>query len=527
MRKLSTQILASQVVILAITVAVGFGLFILGERTKLDRSYEKRAGAIAASVAQIPEIRRCMQPGTRCARDQIQNLAVDVMRATGASYVVVIDMNRVRHSHPFPTLIGQQVEEPIATIDGQMHYTVDPGSTGRSANGKAPLYGLAGSMVGEVSVGLQESSVTAAWRSELPLMGLWFGIALAAGTLVSLVLAARLKRRTFGLELDEIALLLQEREAVLHGIREGMIALDSHQRVVVMNDEARRLADLGAVGLGERLEDALPEGRLRDVLTGATEGRDDVVLTDDFCLTVNRMPVTLAGRPYGSVITLRDRTELAGLLRELDSVRGMTDALRAQQHEFANRMHIVAGLLELAEYDDALSYLTDLVGAEAGRSEALRERIASPLVVALLLAKTTIAAERGIDLVLAEDSWLGEVPTREQAVTTIVGNLIDNALDALSGDGFEPGRQGQVEVSIIEDLAEIRIRVRDNGPGLPPGGSTAVFVDGFTTKPARDSVHRGLGLALVHRIVRRLGGVISATEGPGAEFSVTLPKEGS
>ena len=527
MRKLSSQILASQVVILVITVAVGFGLFVRGERTNLDHTYEQRAGAIAASVAQIPEIRQCMQPGVKCPRNTIQDLAMNVMHATGASYVVVIDMHQVRHSHPFASLIGQPVSEPIATTDGQIHYTVDPGSTGRSANGKAPLYGPTGTMVGEVSVGLQESSVAAAWRSELPLMGLWFGLALGVGALVSAVLAARLKRRTFGLELDEIALLFQEREAVLHGIREGMIALDTHERVVVMNDEARRLADLGAVGLGERLQDALPHGRLRDVLTGQIEGRDQVVLTDDFCLTVNRMPVSLAGRPHGSVITLRDRTELAGLLRELDSVRGMTDALRAQQHEFANRMHTVAGLLELGEHEDALAYLTDLVGGAASRSESLRERIASPLVVALLLAKTTIASERGIDLVLTDDSWLGEVPTREQAVTTILGNLIDNALDALSGDGFEPGRQGRVEVSMVEDQSEIRIVVRDNGPGLPPGGSATVFVDGFTTKPARDSVHRGLGLALVHRIVQRLGGVISATEGPGAEFTVTLPQEGS
>ena len=524
MRKLSTQILASQVVILVITVVVGFGLFVRGERTNLDHTYERRAGAIAATTAQIPDIRRCMATGSRCG-DTIQSLAMGVMSATGASYVVVIDLHRIRHSHPYAALIGQPIAEPIATLDGQIHYTVDAGSTGRSANGKAPLYDLNGAMVGEVSVGLQESSVTAAWRSELPLMALWFGIALAIGALVSLVLAARLKRRTFGLELDEIALLFQEREAVLHGIREGMIALDANDRVVVMNDEARRLADLGSVSLGDRLADTVPAGRLRDVLTGVIGGRDQVVLTDDFCLTVNRMPVRLAGRPHGSVITLRDRTELAGLLRELDSVRGLTDALRAQQHEFANRMHTVAGLLELGENDEALTYLTDLVGGEASRSEALRERIASTLVAAVLLAKSTIASERGIDLTLTEDSWMGEVPGREQAVTTIVGNLIDNALDALSGDGFEPGRQGRVEVSIVEDEREIRIRVCDNGPGLPPGASASVFVDGYTTKPSRGSLHRGLGLALVHRIVQRLGGVITASEGPGAEFSVVLPKE--
>lgn len=524
MRKLSTQILAGQVVIVVLTVAVGFGLFVRGERSNLDSSYERRAGAIAASVAQIPDIQRCLLDDAGCG-DTVQRLAMQVMGATGASYVVVVNMNRVRFSHPIPTLIGQQVSEPIATLDGQIHYTVDSGSTGRSANGKAPLYGPDGTMVGEVSVGLRESSVTATLFGELPLMAVWFGCALLAGLVLSFVLASRLKRRTFGLELDEIALLFQEREAVLHGIREGMVALDKRDRVVVMNDEARRLADLGTVALGDRLEDVLPEGRLRDVLTGAIEGKDQVILTDEFCLTVNRMPVMLAGRQNGSVITLRDRTELSGLLRELDAVQGLTDALRAQQHEFSNRMHTVAGLLELGEYEEAISYLTDLTGAEAALAESLRERIASPLVVGLLLAKSTIASERGIDLEVTPDTWLGEVPLREQAVTTIIGNLIDNALDALSGEGFEPGRRGQVSVSILEDEDAIRIAVIDNGPGLPVGSADSVFTDGWTTKPGRGDVHRGLGLALVHRLVQRLGGRITAKEGPGAEFHVLLPKE--
>jgi two-component system CitB family sensor kinase len=524
MRKLSTQILAGQVVIVLITVTVGFVLFARGERANLDRSYERQAGSIAASTAQIPDVRRCMADPADCG-GTVQRIATQVMTATGASYVVVLDMNRVRHSHPYPDQIGLRVAEPIVTVDGKVHYTIDSGKTGRSANGKAPLYGPDGAMVGEVSVGLRESSVTATLIGELPLMALWFGCALLAGIVVSLVVAGRLKRRTFGLELDQIALLFQEREAVLHGIREGMLALDERDRVVVMNDEARRLADLGSVSLGDRLEDVLPAGRLRDVLTGAIEGKDQVILTDDFCLTVNRMSVTLAGRPHGAVITLRDRTELAGLLRELDTVRGLTDALRAQQHEFSNRMHAVAGLLELGEHEEALTYLTDLTGGEAALAESLRERIASPLVLGLLLAKSTIAAERGIDLDVASDSWLGEIPAREQAVTTIVGNLIDNALDALSGDGFVVDRRGRVTVSIHEDDDAIRILVADNGPGLPAGTSASVFFDGYTTKPAQDTVHRGLGLALVHRIVQRLGGHISANEGPGAEFAVLLPKE--
>lgn len=526
MRKLSTQILASQTVILAVTVVVGFALLVRGERTHLDHVYERRAAAIAATTAQVPEIRRCLTPGVVCG-DEVQQIATAIEHSTGASYVVVIDMHRVRHSHPFADLIGKRVEEPIATRDGQQHTMIDSGKTGRSANGKAPLYGSGGAMVGEVSVGLEEHSVTVALLGELPLYALWFGIALAVGVVASLVLAARLKRRTFGLELDEIAQLLREREAVLHGIREGMIAFDRDGRVALVNDEARRLLHLGTAQVGGRLDDLLPAGRLHDVLSGAVSGKDEIVLTDDFCLTVNRMPITIAGRPHGAVVTLRDRTELAALLRDLDTSQGLTDALRAQQHEFSNRMHTVIGLLELGEVDEALSYLTDLRGGEAEYAESLRARIASPLVVGLILAKSTVAAERGVQLNVTDHSFLGDVPAREQALTTILGNLIDNALDALSGDGFQPDRPGEVTVSVVDERDVVIVQVEDNGPGIPPGMAEEVFADGFSTKPSTGTLRRGLGLALVHRIVQRLGGRITASDGPGAVFTVLLPKGAS
>jgi two-component system CitB family sensor kinase len=526
MRRLSTQIFASQVAILVATVLVGFALFGFEERHQLDLQYEQRAVAIAESVAGNAQVEQCLTPGGWPCGDEVQQIATRVQRATGASYVVVIDMNRVRHSHPDPSQIGQKITEPIATLDRRTHVGIDVGITGRSANGKAPLYATDDdTMVGEVSVGIMESKVSTALWGVLPVYAVWFAVALGIGAFASWLLARRLKRRTFGLELDEIAKLLHEREAVLLGIREGMIAFDRAGRITLVNDEARRLLSIGATGIGSWIEDIVPPGRLRDVLSGAIDGKDEVVLTDDYCLTVNRMPVVLAGRPHGSVVTLRDRTELAGLLRELDSVRGLTDALRAQQHEFANRMHTVAGLLELGEADEALCFLTDLGGAEAEFAESLRSRIASPLIVGLILAKATVAAERGIELVLTGDSWLGDVPAKSQALTTILGNLIDNALDALAGARPADAGPGRVTVTLVEDEDRLRVEVADNGPGIAAADLDAVFVDGFSTKPASGSLRRGLGLALVHRLVQRLGGRIAVTGGPGAVFTVDLPAE--
>ncbi|MBL7490970.1 sensor histidine kinase [Frankia sp. AgB1.9] len=524
-RKLSTRILINQLMILGATVLIGFVLFARVERGQLDGQYEQRAAAIAQTTAGVPDVIGCLEAPKPACSTRVEMIAERIRRETGASYVVVIDMNRVRHSHPIAALIGQQVSEPIATTDGQTHTGIDNGSTGRSANGKAPISGGRGQLVGEVSAGIRESSVSLAlWRS-LPVYALWFAVALACGAVASWLLARRLKRQTFGLELEEISLLLQEREATLHGIREGMIALDPAGRVSMINDEARRLLGIGTAGVGRRLDELVEPGRLAAVLTGQIAGPDEVVLTDDYCLTVNRMPVTLYGRPHGAVVTLRDRTEMAGLLRELDNVRGLTESLRAQQHEFSNRMHTVAGLLELGHADEALGYLTELHARESRFGDALAARIGSPLIVGLLVGKAAQASERGIALSIGEETWLGEVPDLGDPLVTIIGNLIDNAFEALSS--ADPAVVGPgVTVDLFEDEDDVRVRVVDNGPGIPEGIGRSVFLDGFSTKPARGSLRRGLGLALVHRLVQRVGGHIDVSEGPGATFDVRLPRSG-
>ena len=511
-RRLSTQILVSQLTILVATVLVGFALFAHEERGHLDRQYRDRALAIAWTVAGIPTIREAMEYGDSA--NAVQSTAERIRANSGAAYIVVIDMNRVRHSHPNPALIGQQIEEPLAVLDGKGHTGVDPGSLGPSANGKAPIYGPSGNLVGEVSAGILERDVDTALAHERPVFALYFGIALAFGILAAYLLARRLKRTTFGLELHEFATLLQEREAMLHGIREGVLGVDEAGRVTVVNDEARRLLGLHTIALGRPLAELLPAGRLRDVLTGTLGGPDETVLTDEYCLVVNRMPVCLQGRRLGAVVTVRDRTELVGVLRELDSVRGLTDALRAQQHEFANRIHTLAGLIELGDQAQALAFITELSARQDTDARSIRERIGNPLVAALLLAKQAVAAERGVTLELTAESVLGEAPDRSQVLLTVLGNLLDNAIDA--------GRA--VQLHLVEDpVGGITVRVSDDGPGIAPDAAARVFQDGYTTKQPRGPLRRGLGLALVQRVVTQAGGTVRVRPGPGAQFTVLLP----
>jgi two-component system CitB family sensor kinase len=299
-----------------------------------------------------------------------------------------------------------------------------------------------------------------------------------------------------------------------------VITLDREGRVTLINDEARHLIPLDGDPVGHPIEELVSHRRLCDLLTGAVTGPDNVVVTDEHILMVNRMPVARDGRDLGAVVTLRDRTELEGLLRELDSVDALTDALRAQQHEFSNRMHTVAGLIELGDHQAAAGYALDVSGATGGLAEAIRERIEASEIAALLLAKTTVAAERDVELVLSGESRLPHTGVDTNVLLTIVGNLIDNAIDAATA-GPNPAR---VDVRLVagSDLT-VTIEVADTGPGVPKELASQIFTDGFTTKSGDERRHRGIGLALTRRLVTRAGGTITVECTGATTFTVVLP----
>ena len=518
---LSNRILASVLAILVATTFVGFALDTLNRRSELLHEYQHRALVIAETFAAIPSIREALYRHDASDRRLIQALAQGIRRETGASYIVVINRYGIRFSHPDRSLIGKRVTEPVVALDGRDHVGVDHGNLGLSANAKVPLMAPDGAIIGEVSTGIEESAISAQLLDELPTLLLYFAISLGIGAVASLTLARRLKRDTFGLELHEIAALVQEREAMLHNIREGVITVDRHEHVTLINDEARRLLPIAEDAVGRSIDDLFGPGRLRDLLSGATAGEDQVVLTDEHVLVVNRMTVMHKGRRLGAVITLRDRTEFEALISELDGVDALTDALRAQQHEFSNRMHTLAGLIELGDHDAAAHYALDVSKASGGLAESIRAQIEPPEIAAILLAKMTIAAEHGVALTLTEDSQLPALGLDTSSVLTIVGNLIDNAIEA-AASGF---RVPAVSVRLLGDES-VTIEVCDSGEGVPQDVAEQIFTDGFTTKKSATNRERGIGLALVHRLVRRSGGSIafrSADGQGGTIFTVVLP----
>jgi two-component system CitB family sensor kinase len=253
------------------------------------------------------------------------------------------------------------------------------------------------------------------------------------------------------------------------------------------------------------------------VLTGRTDGLDEVILVNDHVLLVNRMPVELRGRSIGAVVTLRDRTELETLVRERDDLRSLADALRAQEHEFANRLHVLGGLMELKRYDDAVNFINLNSQLHQELAAALVERVRDPLISALLLGKASVASERGINLRISAALEAGTVDD-PQGLVTVIGNLIDNAMESA-------GHGGRVDVSIDASGDNVEITVHDSGPGIDESVLSEVFRDGYTTKIAHDGPRRrGLGLALVSQEVRRRRGEIQVENVDGARFTVAVPR---
>ncbi|PVC78594.1 sensor histidine kinase [Streptomyces sp. CS081A] len=515
-RRVFSQVLLMQLAVATGVTVLATGLFLAPLSAQLDDQAMRRALAIAGTTAS-PRLAADLTAGPPSARGPVQAEAERVRTSTGAEYVVVMDVRGVRWSHPDPVQIGRRVStDPSEALAGQEVMEIDSGTLGRSARGKVPLRDADGRTVGAVSVGIEYDSVRDRLLGAIPGLLAYAGGALAAGALAAYLISRRLQRQTHDLAFSDISALLAEREAMLHGIREGVVALDRNGSVRLMNDEAQRLLGLGPEAAGRPLDEVLGRGRTADVLAGRVTGEDLVTVRGHRVLIANRMPTD----DGGAVATLRDRTELEHLGRELDATRGLIDALRAQDHEHANRMHTLLGLLELEMHEEAVEFVTEVVGVHRATAEQVTEKVHDPLLAALLVGKATVAAERGVSLRIAPDSLLPDRLVDPRELVTVVGNLVDNALDAAVGTP-----DARVGVSFRCEDRTVVLRVSDSGPGVPEERRELIFTEGWTTKALPSHGKRGLGLALVRRLAERRGGGATVAGGPGggAEFTVVLP----
>ena len=513
---LAYQILGFQVAIILLAAFIGAAAAVWEASDALDRQSEQRSLAIAQSVAANVAIQDALLKGDP--GGTIQQAAENIRRSTGASYVVVTDSHGIRFSHTNPALIGKPVDEnPGPVLAGNTWVGVERGTLGVSARGKAPIF-HDGGVIGMVSVGFLEPPLTERLLGQLPSFAAALVPSLAIGVIASWLLAARLKRQTFGLEPYEIAGLLEEREASLQGIHEGAIATDRDGRITLANEQARLLLGLPSDSIGRKVSQVVSPGRLLSFLAGKLKDQDEVLLAGDRVLVASRRAIHIRGVEVGHVATFRDSTELSQLAGGM-GVDSLTDALRAQAHEFANRLHTIAGLMQMGRGEEAMKLITQTSGVHQELTESLLERMGDPVLGALLLAKAATASERGVELRVGNDTVMTRSALESEDLITLLGNLIDNAVDAAATSPSDRW----VGVSVTERDGEVVMTVHDSGPGVPAGVDGQIFQEGFSTKEGPGRKRRGFGLALVRQVALRQGGSVSVVNDGGARFTVRIP----
>ncbi|SEE66557.1 two-component system, CitB family, sensor kinase [Arthrobacter alpinus] len=548
--RFSTRVLLLQLAVVCTVVLMTAGTFAALTYQWLGDQAEERALAVARTVASSEDVRRetavlaatpsaLLTPET-LAGGPLEDYATSAQDRTDALFVVVTDDAGLRLAHPNPALLGQKVStDPSVALAGGEETSQENGTLGRSARAKVPVFapGSTTDVVGEVSVGFDSDDIVAGMLRNIVPVALVTAASLALAAVASTMMGARLRRLTLGLEPEEISGLAQDQEAVLRGVDEGVIGISERGTITVFNEGARRLLTPGSEREYSGL--TLAESGLPDFLGTATGnyGPQEHVV-DERVVIVTARPVRLKDRSttpdlrLGRVIMVRDRTEVQALTRQLDAVNALGTALRAQRHEFANRLHTISGLLALDRTAEARDYLGEIL--DSGPLNYPAEDLGllnDPYLEAFIGAKSIEAHERGVELRIGPGTSIRGHITDPQDVTAVLGNLLDNAITAAVA-GASPNKW--VEVEVLDEYTEsggtLHVVVADSGDGLR-GEDARIFAPGFSTASPSTldpmSGH-GVGLALVRHLARRRGGDVWVAESGspqshGAVFCARLP----
>lgn len=517
-RTVARQMLLWQLAVVLVLVGGGIALAWVDARGDSRAEARDRALDISLAVAAAPTVREAFDAPDPSAI--LQPYAERVRRVTDTDFVTIMSPTGIRYSHPDPANIGKKflghIDEAARGRAITENYS---GTLGPSVRAVVPVT-VDGTVRGLVSIGIKNERVNQQVLAALPRI---VGAALVVGALGAIgawIASRRLRRQTHGLGEREITRMYEYYDAVLRAVREGLLLIDQQGRLTLMNDEARRLLDLDDSATGAQVSQLGLEPTLVTALGGGHGALHDAVhVVGDRVLVVNQAPASWDGRVVGSVVTLRDRTELQDVTAELDTVRGLADALRAQNHESANRMHTMVSLIEIGRPEEAVDFATRELDLARQLADHLVEQVEEPVVVALLLGKTTQAVERGVELTIgASTSVTGLLLTSHEAVT-LLGNLLDNAIDAAQAS---TGRR--VRLTMISSPSALSLTVEDSGSGVDDADRDAVFVRGWSTKTSDHPAGRGVGLALVGQVVRRHGGTatVATSDLGGARFDVLI-----
>ena len=543
--------------IVALTAIVGTATFVDARDHAYDEAGRRMAG-IATTVADAPFVLQAASAADPSAL--LQPYALKVMNDADADFITIMAPDRTRWTHPRNEELGKPYIGSIdEALNGQVFTEVVAGTLGPSVRTIAPVKDADGKVRALVAAGVTVRAVDVALSGRLPAL---LAIALAllvGGSVASWLLGRYLRRVTRGWGPEELGQLFAYYESVLHSVREGVILIDPKGKVVMYNDQAAELLGLpkqspdgtrsdgaataGAAARGRQAAPSLADlplaPSLKELFESGRTALDEIHLTGSRVLVVNQRPAVgpepagarrrgaesgaaVYGTPvhrtpvYGTVATIRDRTEIESLGSELETMRTLSDALRAQTHEHANRLHTIVSLMELGRAPEALDFATKDLELSQRLTDDIVSSIEEPVLGALIMGKAAEAHERGVELSLSAGGSTAVTGLAVQDLVAILGNLLDNAIDAAA----EAPAPRLVELTVETTGSALEITVEDSGPGIDPAAVEDVFRHGFSTK-APGPFGRGLGLALVRQAVQRLGGTMTITSPAGALFRVT------
>ncbi|MCK8817515.1 sensor histidine kinase [Natroniella sulfidigena] len=495
------------------------GVIITNQISKVQiEQLEEKAMNIAKSVTRIPSVAE--KVGEKDGIKTIQPVVDGIRQETGAEFVVVMDMDGIRYSHPVEDRLDKKFvggdEERVLTA-GESYISQAVGTLGTSKRAFAPIYHN-GEQVGAVAVGILVKDIEARINSILRYIYLALLLGDLLGIVGSILLANNVKKSIFGLEPIEIATILEEKNAIIDSLKEGVIAIDRNKKITLANKEAKKILNCQQDMVGKEITNIIKTTRLPALLeTGQPEFNQEQVINDTVILT-NRIPIKVENKVVGAVASFNKKDEVQELAEELTGVKKFVAALRSQNHEFMNQLHTISGLIQLEEYDEALSLISKVSLQKQQITSFIIKNIKVNEIAGLLLGKFDRASELKIDFTIDRNSSL-ERDYPEQfriSLITIIGNLLENAIESLASVEVNDRK---LYLGIFEKENSLEIIVRDTGLGISKEQQRKIFERGFSTKGGEK---RGIGLDLIKRNVELFTGQIELESdvGQGAEFRI-------
>ncbi|MFJ6419261.1 ATP-binding protein [Paeniglutamicibacter sp. NPDC091659] len=534
---LAARILMAQIGLVTLVVLLISAASYVNARTQAHDFSAKRVLSVAETLAHDPFVVSAVEQPDPSLR--LQPFADSIVGTAAVDFVTIMDTDRTRYTHPNPAELGKPYVGSVSqALAGQSHVEDYRGTLGESVRAIVPVRNAEGRITALVAVGVTLQNLSITQAAMVPAIIGTGALALGLGALFAYALSRYLHRATLGYGPEELRRLYAYYFSALHSVREGLVLVDAKGRLVLYNDQAARLLGLPPAGTLRPLpvdKVGLPE-TVAGLFASGRRATDEIHLTTDRVLVISqqraeqpdavessrvRWPLRRKAveSSLGTVATLRDRTEVQALTGELESLTTLAEALRAQTHEHANRLHTVATLIELGREREALEF------AVADRQESQRltddfvQAIDEPYLTSLLVGKAAQAHERGITLTMSASGVLPAGALDARDLVTITGNLLDNAFDAAAGSELR-----RVWADFAADPESVVISIADSGPGLDTDLIEEFFRMGVSSKPVvPGSGSRGLGLALVRQAVSRLGGTLEVDNDAGAIFTVTIP----